>query len=95
MLAVCTTWLGCESNTPENPDASMPDASMPDASVPDASVPEWDGTYVPLEETGGDFDYTDPGRLASCGFVLPGDGGTGPACGSREAPPTTGCSSTT
>jgi hypothetical protein len=96
MLAVCTTWLGCESNTPEYPDAGTPpDASMPDASVPDASVPEWDGTYVPLEETGGDFDYIDPGRLASCGFVLPGDGGTGPACGSREAFDLSSCETST
>jgi hypothetical protein len=96
VLTVCTTWLGCESNTPETPDAGTPpDASVPDASVPDASVPEWDGTYVPLEEMGGEFDFIDPGRLASCGFVLPGDGGTGPACGSRESFDLTSCETST
>ncbi|AKJ02043.1 Hypothetical protein AA314_03669 [Archangium gephyra] len=96
MLAVCTTWMGCESNTPRNPDAGTPpDASVPDASVPDASVSEdWDGTYVPLEETD-EWDYLDPGRFAACGFIFPGDGGTGPACGSPESFDLSSCESST
>ena len=63
-----------------NPDASTgsPDASTgsPDASTgsPDASTDagqqpteEWDGTYVPLPETGS--NWTDPGALSACAIT--------------------------
>jgi hypothetical protein len=54
LLACTLTFLGC------------PPSSGP-TDTPDASTPyEWDGGYVPLEETG---NWSDTGRFAPCTFV--------------------------
>ncbi|MFE8603669.1 LVIVD repeat-containing protein [Archangium violaceum] len=76
LLVCAVTLLGCPSPTPGTPDASTPDASIPDASTgqPDASTgSEWDGGYVPLEETGN--PWTDTGALSSCTFTTADYGG--------------------
>ncbi|OJT19475.1 hypothetical protein BO221_34385 [Archangium sp. Cb G35] len=60
LLASALTLLGCPSSGPTDP----PDASTGE---PDASTAyEWDGSYVPLKETG---NWSDPGRLSACTFV--------------------------
>ncbi|PTL79579.1 LVIVD repeat-containing protein [Vitiosangium sp. GDMCC 1.1324] len=70
LLACALTLLGC-------PPASEP--TGPDASTPDASTgSEWDGGYVPLEETGNWSG--DPGALSPCTFVPKASAG---ACGER------------
>ncbi|MFY0566954.1 LVIVD repeat-containing protein [Archangium lansingense] len=71
LLACSLTFLGCPppSGPTDAPDAST---SGPDASTgePDASTGfEWDGGYVPLEETG---NWSDTGRLSPC-TIVPGD----------------------
>lgn len=59
LLASAFTVIGCTSS---------PSGSTPDASTPDASTDyEWDGGYVPLEETGN--SWPDTGPFASCTFT--------------------------
>ncbi|WP_043393850.1 LVIVD repeat-containing protein [Archangium violaceum] len=61
LLASALTFLGCP---PPSGPTDPPDASTGE---PDASTPyEWDGSYVPLEETG---NWSGPGRLSACTFV--------------------------
>lgn len=55
-LLVCTALLlGCPPPPPDSPDASTPDASTTDANTDD----EWDGGYIPLEETGNTWPDTE------------------------------------
>ncbi|WP_395835050.1 LVIVD repeat-containing protein [Archangium violaceum] len=61
LLASALTVIGCTSS-PTEPDE--PDASTPDASTGE----EWDGSYVPLEETGN--NWPDTGPFASCTFTV-------------------------
>ncbi|WNG62169.1 hypothetical protein F0U59_51320 [Archangium gephyra] len=66
-LFVCAvTLLGCPPPTPGTPDAST---GQPDASTGF----EWDGGYVPLEETGNIWPETGP--LSSCTFTTTDYGG--------------------
>ncbi|OJT19476.1 hypothetical protein BO221_34390 [Archangium sp. Cb G35] len=65
LLASALTLLGCP---PPSGPTDPPDAST---GGPDASTGyEWDGSYVPLEETG---NWSGLGRLSACTFV-PGNG---------------------
>jgi hypothetical protein len=67
---------GGDAGGDTNPDASTgaPDASTgaPDASTDAGELPveEWDGSYVPLPETGS--NWTDPGPLSACTFPSTG-----------------------
>ncbi|MCY1076358.1 LVIVD repeat-containing protein [Archangium lansingense] len=60
LLVCAAALLGCPPSTPDSPDASTPDAS---------TGYEWDGGYVPLEETGN--TWTDTGPFAPCTFTTP------------------------
>jgi len=70
LFACIVTFLGCPPPPPpveETPDAST---GSPDASTDAGQQPteEWDGSYVPLPETGS--NWTDPGPLSAC--AIPG-----------------------
>jgi hypothetical protein len=70
LLTCALTLFGCPPPVvpPDAPDASTPDASNPDAST----GYEWDGGYVPLEETGN--PWTDTGPYAPCTFTVAAGG---------------------
>ncbi|MFY0527469.1 LVIVD repeat-containing protein [Archangium gephyra] len=55
LLVCAATLLGCPPSLPDSPDASTPDAG---------TGYEWDGGYVPLEETGN--TWTDTGPFSPC-----------------------------
>ncbi|WP_375769011.1 hypothetical protein NR798_46320 [Archangium gephyra] len=67
LLVCAATLLGCPPSLPDSPDASTPDAST------DAGTGyEWDGGYVPLEETGN--TWPDTGAFAPCTFTVAAGG---------------------
>ncbi|WP_224364848.1 LVIVD repeat-containing protein [Hyalangium versicolor] len=83
MALTISTWgLGCHDDPPSpSPDAGTPDSGTPDSGTPDSGS-EWDGTYVPLEENGDNFDT---GPFASCTRILMDDAGVAVPCGSPES----------